>query len=82
MSRSSNPKEIAKSLEVKIQRHKLNSNDIAEFVEYVQEQKKLDLSIKVSFKGCVQEKFYVGEKNIVVVPDFSEVTVRRLDYFL
>ena len=75
MSKLSSPREIAESLEVKIQRHKLNSSDMAEFVEYVQEQKKLDPSVKVSLKDYVQEKFYAGKKNLVVVPDFSGVTV-------
>lgn len=75
MSKLSSPKEIAESLEVKIQRHKLNSSDMAEFVKYVQEQKEIDPSVKVSLKDYVQEKFYSGKKNIVVVPDFSGVTV-------
>lgn len=75
MSKLPTPKEIVENLEVKIQRHKLNSKDMAEFVNYVQEQKKLDPSVKVSLKDYVQEKFYSGKDNIVVVPDFSGVTV-------
>ena len=81
MSKLPAPQQIAESLDIKIQRHQLNSKDMAEFVDYVQEQKKLDPSVKVSLKDYVQEKFYAGIDNIVVVPDFSGVTIgKTIDY--
>ena len=41
----------------------------------------MDPSVKVSLKDYVQEKFYAGVDNIVVVPDFSGVTVgKTIDY--
>ena len=39
MSKLPAPQQIAESLDIKIQRHQLNSKDMAEFVDYVQEQK-------------------------------------------
>ena len=81
MSKLPAPQQIAESLDIKIQRHQLNSKDMAEFVDYVQEQKKLDPSVKVSLKDYVQENFYAGIDNIVVVPDFSGVTIgKTIDY--
>lgn len=81
MSKLPAPQQIVESLDIKIQRHQLNSKDMAEFVDYVQEQKKLDPSVKVSLKDYVQENFYAGIDNIVVVPDFSGVTIgKTIDY--
>lgn len=81
MSKLPSPRQIAESLDIKIQRHQLNSKDMEEFVEYVQKQKKTNPDVKVSLKDYVQEKFYAGVENIVVVPDFSGVTIgKTIDY--
>ena len=46
-----------------------------EFVSHVQEQKALNPKVSVSLQDYVQDKFYKGQNNIVVVPDFSGVTI-------
>ncbi len=78
MSKSPSSKDIAASLDVKVQRHKLNSKDMRDFANYVKEQKALDPDVSVSLKDYVQEKFYAGQDNIVVVPDFSDVRIGSL----
>ncbi len=71
-------KAIAASVnqEVKIQRHPLRAEDMMEFSRHVAAEHKKNPKAEISLSGYIADKFYAGEKNMVVVPDLRGVLVK------
>ncbi|MDA9163414.1 pentapeptide repeat-containing protein, partial [Rickettsiaceae bacterium] len=59
-----------------IQRHQLSAEDMAEFSRHVAAEHKKNPNAEISLSGYISDKFYAGEKNMIVVPDLRGVAIQ------
>ena len=66
---------------VKIQKHQLSKDDMLEFIEHVKAAKAQNPEVMVSLTDYVTDKFYKGQKDVVVVPDLAGLTIgTKIEY--
>lgn len=67
--------------EVKIEKYVMSQEAMSAFVEHVQAEKAKDAEANVSLVDYITENFYAGQKNVVVVPDLSGLTIgTKMEY--
>ena len=61
--------------EVRIEKHAMSQEAMLAFIEHVKVEKSKDAEASVSLVDYITDNFYAGQKNVVVVPDLSGLTI-------